>query len=99
MGGRERSRASFGGCGAASDGHDTATNGGANMATNRACCTDRGGRDTAGRDPTNAGGGGGGHDRWVIVGRNHSGAYGTSTTRAIGGLSDDVWRRLDGGGY
>ena len=32
------------------------------------------GARAAGHDPTDAGGGGGSHDRWVIAGRNRSGA-------------------------
>ena len=60
--------------GAADDGRDTTTNDGTDGTTNHAHGTDRGGRGAAGRDPTDAGGGGDDHDRWVIAGRNRSGA-------------------------
>jgi len=52
----------------------SAADGGIDGATNCASGTDRGQRGAAGHDPIDAGGGGGGHDRSVTAGRNHSGA-------------------------
>ena len=96
--GRRRSRVAFGCHGKVSDGRDTAVDGEMDGAADRARGADCGRRDLAGHDPTDAGGGGGGRDRWVIAGGNCSIARGIGATLAISGPSDGAWHRLNEGG-